>query len=248
MTQFVKFEPKQAISVPDFSLAGTEAGAPASPFDMRIVTSDAHRSEVFALRMRAYKQFMDAPPDDPDAEFRDAFDDLPTTVLVGAYDGDRLVGALRLCFSRPFDSLATLPCADYYPALLPIKRAARSSLMEVSRFSINPDISNTSYRTTLYAALVRASLMAAQAANVTMILIATRPDWVRFYKFMLGFELIGEPAVYPPGDFKIALLGGTLAQAEMRQRLQNKFFRISKDEIVAMRQTLAPVLERVEAA
>jgi N-acyl-L-homoserine lactone synthetase len=248
MTQFIKFEPKQAISVPDFSQAGTQAGATASTFDVRIITSEVERGRAFALRMQAYKHFWDTPPQLPNAEYRDAYDDQRTTVQMGAYDGDRLVGAMRLCFSPPSDPLSTMPCAEYYPALLPIKRSAPSSLMEVSRFSIDPEISNTSYRTTLYASLVRASLMAAQAADVTMILIATVPEWVRFYKFMLGFELIGEPAVYAPATYKISLLGGTLAQAETRQRLQNKFFRISKEEIAALRQTLAPILEHVEAA
>lgn len=238
MTQSVKFVPRQTSAL---------QGSKQTPFDLRIVTSDTERRDVFRLRLRAYQEFIGDEASDL-TEYRDEFDDLQTTVLMGAYDGDKLVGAMRLCFSRPWDALATIPCAPYYPDLLQIKRTARGSLMEVSRFSIEPDLSNTSYRTTLYASLVRASLMAAQAANVAMILIATRPDWVRFYKYMLGFELIGQPALYPPGDVKIALLGGSLAQAEMRQRLQNKFFRIAPDEILSMRRALMPILARKEAA
>lgn len=236
MTDQVKFAPKQAVRF---------EGPNQAPFDMRIVKDDAGRHEIFSLRYLAYQEFIDPSPI---CEFRDAFDDFATTVQIGAYDGDRLVGAMRLCFSRPWDSLAALPCAAYYPALNAIKRSGGASLMEVSRFSIDPGIDNTSYRTTLYASLVRAGLMAAQAADVSMILVATRPDFVRFYRYMLGFELIGAPAVYPPGDFKISLLGGTLAQAQMRQRLQNKFFRITEDEIASMRRALAPILARVKAA
>ncbi|MEQ1670948.1 MAG: GNAT family N-acyltransferase [Hyphomicrobium sp.] len=239
MTEAVKFVPRQTVE---------PHGGKQSPFDMRIVSSNAERRDVYALRMSAYKEFMTPPPPAEQSEFRDAFDDYPTTLQIGAYDEDRLVGAMRLCFSRPFDSLATLPCAAHYPDLQAIKRAANGSLMEVSRFSIDPGISNTSYRTTLYASLVRASLMTAEAANAAKILIATRPDSVRFYKYMLGFEMIGEPALYPPGDVKIALLGGSLAQAKTRQRLQNAFFKITPDEIVSLRRTLRPILERVEAA
>ena len=239
MTESVRFEPKQTVVIP---------GSNQSPFDLRIVTSDRDRRDVFALRLRAYEQFM--PPEQVSSvdEYRDGFDDLPTTLLMGAYDGDKLVGAMRLCFSPPWESLATLPCGPYYPALRQLKRTAKGSLMEVSRFSIHTALSNTSYRTTLYASLVRASLMAAEAADVAKILIGTRPDWVRFYKYMLGFEVIGEPALYPPGDIKIAMLAGSLAQAQARQRMQNAFFRITPAEIASLRRMLRPMLERVEAA
>jgi N-acyl-L-homoserine lactone synthetase len=239
MTESVRFEPKQTVVIP---------GTTQSPFDMRIVTRDAERSDVFALRLRAYEQFMQPDHVAVADEYSDEFDSLPTTVLMGAYDGEKLVGAMRLCFSPAWETLDTLPCAPYYPALKQLKRTAKSSLMEVSRFSLEPTLSNTSYRTTLYASLVRASLMAAEAAEVSKILIGTRPDWVRFYKYMLGFELIGEPALYPPGDIKIAMLAGSLAQAKARQRMQNAFFRITDAEIISLRRTLRPMLERVEAA
>lgn len=239
MTETVKFVPKQAVK-----LAGSEQ----APFEMRIVKNAAARRDIYALRQRAYQEFMTASDTAAAAGFSDPFDDLATTVLIGAYDGDRLAGSMRLCFSRPWDNIATLPCAAHYPALLAVKRTAAGSLMEVSRFSIEPGISNTSYRTTLYGSLVRASLMAAEAADVAKILIATRPDGVKFYTYMLGFELIGEPALYPPGDVKIALLGGSMSKARARQRLQNKFFRISDEEIAVMRRALSPILNREEAA
>ena len=239
MENSVTFVPKQIVSLP---------GAKQSPFDVRLITTKEERHAVFVLRRRAYAEYIEQDASPPDGEYRDAFDDLATTILLGAFDEGRLVGAMRLCFSGVWDCLSTLPCAEYYPALVPIKRAAAGSLMEVSRFSIDPDISNTSYRTTLYASLVRASLMAAEAADVARILIGTQPEWVRFYKYMLGFDLIGEPAIYPPGDIRIALLGGSLAQARLRQRLQNKFFRISDDEIESMRRILGPVLDGMQAA
>ena len=58
--------------------------------------------------------------------------------------------------------------------------------------------------------MVRAAFTAAQAASVSMILIAAKPNSVRFYQYMLGFEPIGLPAPYPPADFKVTLLGGSL--------------------------------------
>lgn len=244
MSQSIKFEPRQTSAVPSL----TPELKKSSPFDLRIVTDGESRGQIYTLRRRAYEKLLDASPCAGDSEFRDGFDDLATTLQIGAYDEDRLVGAMRLCFSRLWDGLETVPCANYYPELKSVKRAARGSLMEVSRFSIDTDISNTSYRTTLYASLVRTSLIAAEAADVSTFLIATRPEWVRFYKYMLGFELIGEPALYPPGDLRIALLGGSLDQARKRQRMQNAFFKIDAREIASMRQKLAPIMTRVKAA
>lgn len=244
MSQSIKFEPRQTSAIPTLK----SNNAKNTPFELRIVAGEEQRREIYRLRRRAYEKLLEASPCDGESEFRDAFDDLPTTLQIGAYDDGRLVGAMRLCFSRLWDGLETLPCASYYPELKNLKRSARGALMEVSRFSIDTGITNTSYRTTLYASLVRTSLIAAEAADVSTFLIATRPDWVRFYKYMLGFELIGEPAFYPPGDMKIALLGGSLDQARKRQRMQNAFFQIDVREIASMRQALAPVMTRVEAA
>lgn len=243
MSQSIRFEPRQTSAVPSLTPV-----TKASPFELRIVTDEAARREIYALRRRAYEKLLETSPCKDANEFRDAFDELPTTLQLGAYDDGRLVGAMRLCFSRLWDGLDTLPCAGHYPELNSVKRAARGALMEVSRFSIDTDISNTSYRTTLYASLVRTSLIAAEAAGVSTFLVATRPEWVKFYKYMLGFELIGEPAFYPPGDMKIALLGGSLDQARKRQRMQNAFFQIDPREITSMRQALAPIMTRVEAA
>ena len=148
--------------------------------------------------------------------------------------------ACGFAFSHPKQALSTLPCASYYPALKDVHRQQAHGLVEVSRLSIEPGLDNMSYRTTLYAFLVRAALTAAMAAGVSMLLIATRPDWVKFYRYMLGFQQIGEPALYPPGDFKITLLGGSLEQAQMRQRLQNRFFKITSEEIASMKLAITP--------
>jgi len=65
---------------------------------------------------------------------------------------------------------------------------------------------------------------------------------------MLGFQQIGEPAFYPPGDFKITLLGGSLEQARMRQRLQNRFFKITEEEVASMKGAIGRTLSRADQA
>lgn len=232
------FNPRQTASVD---------GAGVPRFLLRVLNGEAERAAAIAMRGAAYVA-MGHMTDEPGVSFTDRYDDLATTALLGAYDEDRLVGTMRVSFSHPWQNLTSLPCASYYPALADVKRDANGSLIEISRMAIDASVENRSYRTTLYASLVRAGYLAAEAASVSTILIATKPDWVRFYQYMLGFEMIGQPAKYPPGDFEIALLGGTLGQAQKRQRLQNAFFRITLDEIASMRAALGAQLARPAAA
>ena len=77
-----------------------------------------------------------------------------------------------------------------------------------------------------------------------MILIAAKPDSARFYQYMLGFEPIGMPAPYPPADFKITLLGGSLELARTRQRPRNCFFKTTDEEVANGKHAIAPALMR----
>lgn len=223
------------------------AGTAKFPFDMHVSTSTTDRDDAYRVRFRAYDAGGYAPEDAVDT-FKDAADELPTTVVVTAYDAGKCVGTLRACFSQPWQPLSTLPCAPYYPALKAMKSTASGAIVEVGRLAIDPDITNTSYRTTLYAALVRAAFIAAQAGGASHILVTTRPTGVPFYKAMLGFKTVGEPALYPPGDLPVTLLAGTIGDAELKQRSQNAFFRITLDEIASMRMALGHIIARPSRA
>lgn len=238
MKPTIHFAPKQIVVLSSFR---------DSQFDVRFCLSDEDKAQSYALRLKAYRSIVgDELPET--GEYKDQFDELSSTVHIAAFDGSRMVGTMRLCFSPRGELLASLPCASHYPALKIVKAQSHGSLMEVSRVSIDPAIANTSYRTTLYASLVRIGLIAAEAGGVSNLLIATRPDWVRFYTYMLGFQQIGEPAFYPPGNFKITLLGGTIEQARLRQCMQNAFFKITREEIASMRHALRELVKLSDAA
>jgi hypothetical protein len=136
-----------------------------------------------------------------------------------------------------------MPCAAQYPDVAKVKAETHGTLVEMSRLAIDPTITNTSYRTTLYASLLRAGFIVAQAGNVAMILMVTKPDWIGFYKKMLGFKTIGEPAIYPPSKEPVALLGGSFGDAQKHQRAQNAFFKITLEEIASMKRAIASALE-----
>jgi N-acyl-L-homoserine lactone synthetase len=238
MSEPITFVPRQTAVL---------AGSKKFPFDIRVLSRTSDRREVFGLRYRAYRDAWGIP-EDASEQFSDSHDDLDSSLILAAYDAGVCVGALRLCFSQPWNSASNLPCAALYPGVVGVKNKAAGTLLEISRLSIDPDITNTSYRTTLYAALVRAAFIAAQAANVATLLVATKADWVKFYQYMLGFETIGEPAVYPPLVGPVSLLGASIGEAHKRQKTQNAFFRITPDEIASMRSVMVPMLDLPAAA
>ena len=171
MSILLAFRPRQDSLPPD---EGSWHGGVKS-FELHVVNADDEVREAAALRHRAYTA-MGYAIADSNGEFTDRFDARSTTVVLNAYDHGRLVGTMRLSFSHPWQSISTLPCASHYPALKDVKREQSGGLIEISRMAIEPHISNTSYRTTLYAFMVRAAFTAAQAASVSMILLATKPD------------------------------------------------------------------------
>ena len=236
--QALNFSPQQRAALP---------GSKKFPFALRVLTRDADRSEIFALRYRAYRDSTCIPLN-PKEQYSDSYDELASTVVIAAYDANVCVGALRVNFSHPWQSVSTMPCAASFADVAKLKASTSGSLVEVSRLSIDPTITNTSYRTTLYASLVRAGFLAAQAANVSSILLATKSDWIKFYQYMLGFKLVGEPAIYPPFDVPLALLAGSFGDAEKRQKSQNAFFKITDGEIASMKAAIASALVMPAAA
>ncbi len=242
MSKPIAFRPLQKRRV---SSAGVVTGA-GFPFQIRVAATDTARQDAFALRYRAYRS-LGYVEENPDATFADKNDALDSTVIFGAYQDDVCIGTLRVSFSLAHQDHSTLPCAPYYPEVKELKGSALGPIVEMSRLAIDPDFTSTSFRTTLFAALVRAGFLAAQAAEVSTILIATKPEFSRFYQYMLGFKVVGQPAAYPPGDHKIVLLAGSFSQAELRQSAQNAFFKITADEIASMKAALGGALEIARA-
>ncbi|MBX9683740.1 MAG: autoinducer synthase [Hyphomicrobium sp.] len=228
----VTFTPRQTGILP---------GTAKFPFDMHVTTNGMDRSDAYALRFKAYDA-AGYPPEEGAGSFSDPADGFATTAVIAAYDNGKCVGTLRVCFSYPWQPISNLPCSPYFPAIKAVKAVATSAVVEVGRLAIDPDITNTSYRTTLYAALVRAAFIAAQAGGASDILLTARPTAVPFYKAMLGFKPVGGTAIYPPGDAAITLLAGSIGDAEQKQRAQNAFFRITPEEIASMRIALGEAI------
>ena len=203
-----------------------------------------NREPHFDLRRRSYEEagigFVEA------GQSRDAFDDLSTAILIGAVIDGKVVGTLRLnlAVGSPFPEL---PCELHYPEVEEIKAASIGPIAEFSRGGIEPEIDNTSFRTTMYASVIRAGLICCLAAHVGTVLVATRPKLQPFYEYMLGLKPIARPAFYPPGNEPVALLGGSFEEADRFRDRHNRFFAIGSDEVTETRSVLREMIPRVEA-
>jgi hypothetical protein len=107
-----------------------------------------------------------------------------------------------------------------------LRAAVGGTIVELSRLAIDPSVTNTSYKSTLYAALIRTCLLKPTEADVSLALIATRDKTLPFYLRVLGFEVIAAPRFYPPGDIPITLTALVWKDAR-KSVLRNRFFTAS---------------------
>lgn len=238
MAEAVVFEPR----FDSHALIGDAQSTTQSfPLKLELLSARNDLAAIFHLRYRAYRHDGHIPADARE-QFRDRNDDVPSTVHVGAFADNVCVGAVRISFAGAGAEGGCLPCAPYYPEVAMLLAEPKRRLVEFSRLAVDPAITNVSYKTTIYAALVRAAMMAAEATSTTDILVATKPTRVKFYEVLLGFARLGRPAKYPPGDLDITLLRLPMERARKTQKLQNRFFSIADGELASMRRSLARVL------
>jgi N-acyl-L-homoserine lactone synthetase len=219
-------------------------GAPNAkfPLDIKVFAPGTDKRDIYRLRYRAFIADGVITPRD-DGLFFDDFDELTTTSIIGAYSNGTCVGSFRLAFGSPDGEKPTMPCQTIFDEVNDLEREGFQSLVEFTRMVVAPELTNTSFRTTLYATLVRAGLMVAHAARVDYGLISIHPDKVRFYEMMCGFKSIARAETYPGINAPAVLLGRDFTALDLKRTRQNPFFRISASEITGARATLFP--ERV---
>jgi hypothetical protein len=216
------------------------------PLDIKVFAPGTDKRDIYRLRYRAFIADGVITPRD-DGLFCDDFDELTSTSTIGAYTNGSCVGTFRLAFGTPDSDGPTMPCQTIFSEVNELHRSGYQSLVEFTRMVVAPEITNTSFRTTLYATLVRAGMMIAHAARVDYGLISIHPDKVRFYEMMCGFQSIAQAESYPGINAPAVLLGRDFTALELKRTRQNPFFRISASEITGARATLFPERVRISA-
>ena len=209
------------------------------PLDLRVFSPGSDKRDVYALRYRAFiKDGVITPREDN--LFSDAYDELETTCTLAAYQGTTCLGSFRLAFGEGRTGEATMPCQSIFNEVGTLEAKGFRRLVEFGRMVVEPAITNTSFRTTLYATLVRAGLIVAQAGRTDFGLISVHPNLAKFYELMCGFKRIARAETYPGINAPAVLLGRDFRVLDHMRRKQNPFFAITPTEVTHARAQLFP--------
>lgn len=227
---------------PGLTLQMSEFGMPSkSKLQIHLITADEQIDDIFRLRYQGYQDAGHIEPSETQT-YSDNFDKLASTFQIAAYDGERYIASMRICFSESAIGRPSLPCEMFYPEVQDIKKSAQGPVVEVGRLAIEPSLQNYSYRTTVYAALVRSALLTCFASDVKVLLAGAQLKSQNFYQRILGFKIAAKPRLYPPGNEPIILLSRQLAATSPARTGLNPFFKISPLDIEVVQQELEPLL------
>ncbi|WP_158412876.1 N-acyl amino acid synthase FeeM domain-containing protein [Hyphomicrobium nitrativorans] len=209
------------------------------PISLEIYSSHSDKTDLHRLRYRAFLAAGWIRENDA-GMLSDRFDALDTTVAVGAFHKGACIGALRLAFGGAHALPHSMPCEDAFPDEVRALIAQNCQrLVEFSRMAVEPTLSNRSFRTTLYASLVRAGVMLTIASRVDMAVVAVHKKVSPFYQAMCGFEVLGKSASYAEIDEPTEFLGLRAQALEARRKKRSGFFAFSPEEIAAAERALA---------
>lgn len=203
------------------------------PIALKLYATESDRADINRLRYRAFRA-AGWIGENAEGTFVDHYDDLDSTRTIGAFHAGECIGSLRLAFGGAGWPRGTMPCEAQFTrelAALDPDRALR--LVEFSRMAVEPSLDNQSFRTTLYAALIRAGLIAATAAHTDVAVIAVHRRVSRFYQAMCGFKVIGTSQSYAEIEQPTDLLSLRFSEIDRRRSRSNAFFAFSAREIEA---------------
>jgi len=209
------------------------------PIKISIYSSKANKSELYQLRYRAFRD-SGWIPENETGEFADRYDTLESTFTVGASHDGQCIGTLRLAFGGAGLPPGTMPCEEQFPEeVRKLDAHGPIRMTEFSRMAVDPAMTNTSFKTTLYATLVRAGFMLTAAASTNFALIAVHKKTSRFYQSMCGFKVLSESGSYAGIAEPTHFLGLEVRALDERRQSRKGFFAFTAEELVGARQTLA---------
>nr|WP_308960223.1 GNAT family N-acyltransferase [Hyphomicrobium sp. LHD-15]MDQ8698006.1 GNAT family N-acyltransferase [Hyphomicrobium sp. LHD-15] len=217
------------------------------PISLRVYGSTSDMTELYRLRYRAFRS-AGWIGETPDHEFLDRYDAMETTVAIGAFHNGDCIGSLRLAFGGSATRAGSMPCEEQFPVEVgALREANHHRLVEFSRMAVEPSLTNRSFRTTLYASLVRAGLILTTASGVDAAVIAVHRNVSPFYQAMCGFTVLGTSAFYAGIAEPTHFLALPFQTLDERRKRQNAFFAVSAEEIERARITLAAMRRQVAA-
>jgi hypothetical protein len=210
------------------------------PIGLRIFDWASDKADLYRLRYAAFRAAGWIAESD-DRMFVDRYDALPSTFADGA-----CIGSLRLALGGTGYPSSTMPCQEQFPN--EVRDLGAMRLVEFSRMAVEPSLSNRSFRTTLYASLVRAGLIVSAAAEIDCALIAVHRRVAPFYQAMCGFQAIAKSDTYAGIAEPTSFLALRFQDMEKRRRRSNAFFSFSEPEIASARELIRAAQRLRQAA
>jgi hypothetical protein len=161
----------------------------------------------------------------------------PNRITLAAFDAEQTIATLTV----GVDSPAGLGVEELYPDEVKALRATRGQLCEFTRLAVDNMVQS---RTVLAAIFHIAYIYGHRIRGCSDVVIEVNPRHVRFYRSMLGFELLGEeridprvkaPAVllrleFAHAEAEIARLGGHAELADQVRLLYPLFFSAQEEQ------------------
>jgi N-acyl-L-homoserine lactone synthetase len=216
------------------------------PISLKIYSSTADKSELYRLRYRAFNA-AGWIGDNEAGALSDGYDVLPSTFAIGAFHNEQCIGTLRLALGGAAAS-GLMPCEELFSQEIAALIAdGNDRLVEFSRMAVEPSLTNNSFRTTLYASLVRAGFILTHAADIDTVVVAVHRRFSMFYQAMCGFKVLAKSDAYGDISEPTHFLGREMHELDARRRLRNAFFIFTRDEIERARHTLAAASQQSAA-
>lgn len=233
MTSVLLFHPPLLLE------SGGEDPAKNFPITLRVLSSKCDKTELYRLRYRA---FLTAGwiKEDAKGEFVDQYDHIASSFSIGAFHNDKCIGSLRLAFGGAGALPKSMPCeVPFGDEILSLAASGHRRFIEFSRMAVEPELTNNSFRTTLYGSLVRAGFISSYAGGADMALIAVHEKFSPFYQRMCGFRVLGASQSYADIREPTHLLGREMNALDDHRRQRNTFFEFSRDEVESARCVLS---------
>lgn len=179
------------------------------------------RSEIFALRAKAYRDFIDTSTN----HFSDEFDRLPTTWTFAAMDGMRVIGGMRI-------SVPPLPCGLHCEEI----SILQGNVVEVSRLCIDPTIKNPATRFRVFGKLMRDAIVSCRALNADFAVVCSaRSSLEAFYREVCGFEIFAVTTAPPPVTVPLKVMVAPVAQMLAKKGVRHAMIQDITNEEIATR-------------
>lgn len=167
-----------------------------------IQASGPRLDNVFTLR---YKSYLDGNyiEESESKRFFDQYDSQENCISYLTYLNQKIIGSIRCCYFKSASS-QSIPLMDHFSSLIENKLGKGNSYLEVNKLVVDPVFQNKKgilARFNIYANVIEV----VDGTGVDYVLVAVRPEHVRFYKKMF-YESISDVTSYPGLKFPVIIM------------------------------------------